>query len=457
MSRDTRETRDTRDADRTYDFVAIGLGPFNLGLAALTDPLDELDGVFLDRSPGFDWHPGMMLETSTLQTPFLADLVTLADPTSRFSFLNYAKLSGHLYSFYIRETFQPLRTEYNAYCQWVCEQLPTLRFGREVTAVAYDADADEYVVHATATGAGSRTTRRERYRARHLVLGTGTPPYVPPGARDLPPGDAIHSSQYLFAREELQRKRSLAVVGSGQSAGEIFLDLLEGIDEHGYALTWITRSPRFFPLDYTKLTLEMTSPEYVDYFHDLPLDVRDRLSAEQKQLYKGIDADLIDAIFHTLYRKHRRGRPMARLLTNTELLRAAATSSSLELELRQREADVRFSLQADGLICATGYRHQVPAFLDPIADRIAWDGQGRYDVARDYTIDRDRAGRIFVQNGELHTHGFTAPDLGMACYRNSCIIRSLTGREVYGIERAIAMQEFGAPAGVEAGAAGVRG
>ena len=41
---------------------------------------------------------------------------------------------------------------------------------------------------------------------------------------------------------------------------------------HGYRLNWVTRSPRFFPLEYTKLTLEMTSPEYVDYFHALPED-----------------------------------------------------------------------------------------------------------------------------------------------------------------------------------------
>ncbi|HWT95171.1 MAG TPA: lysine N(6)-hydroxylase/L-ornithine N(5)-oxygenase family protein [Solirubrobacteraceae bacterium] len=437
----------------THDVVAIGLGPFNLGLAALTDPIEELDCVFLDRRDGFDWHPGMMLETATVQTPFLADLVTLADPTSPLSFLSYLKQAGHLYSFYIRETFQPLRSEFNAYCQWVAEQLSTLRWGREVEAVTYDADADEYVVEAVVKG--ERTERRETYRARHLVLGTGTPPHIPPGVDPLP-GDAVHSSGYLPARDELVGKRSVAVVGGGQSAAEIFLDLLEGIDEHGYALTWITRSPRFFPLDYTKLTLEMTSPEYVDYFHDLPAGVRDDLVREQAILYKGIDSELIDEIFHTLYRKHRRGRPMARLLTNTELVGATHEDGCFALELHQTEADERFSVSSEGLVLATGYRQQVPEFLDGVRDRIAWDDRGRYDVARDYTIDAAREGRIFVQNGELHTHGFTAPDLGMACYRNSCIIRSLLGgREVYAVERAIAMQEFGVP-GRAAATAGVR-
>ncbi|MER6969036.1 SidA/IucD/PvdA family monooxygenase, partial [Streptomyces halstedii] len=34
--------------DKTHDFVGIGLGPFNLGLACLTEPIAELDGVFLE-------------------------------------------------------------------------------------------------------------------------------------------------------------------------------------------------------------------------------------------------------------------------------------------------------------------------------------------------------------------------------------------------------------------------
>nr|WP_252975656.1 SidA/IucD/PvdA family monooxygenase [Janibacter melonis] len=37
----------------------------------------------------------------------MADLVTLADPTSPYSFLAYLKACGRLYSFYIREDLNP--------------------------------------------------------------------------------------------------------------------------------------------------------------------------------------------------------------------------------------------------------------------------------------------------------------------------------------------------------------
>ena len=61
-------------------------------------------------------------------------------------------------------------------------------------------------------------------------------------------------------------------------------------------------------------------------------------------------------------------------------------------------------------------------------------------MQRNYSIDRHNA--VFVQNAELHTHGFVTPDLGMACYRNSVLIREIAGREIYPIEQRIAFQTF---------------
>ncbi|MCK1799034.1 lysine N(6)-hydroxylase/L-ornithine N(5)-oxygenase family protein [Streptomyces sp. XM4193] len=424
-----------------HDFIAIGLGPFNLGLAALTEPIDELDGLFLESKPDFDWHPGMLLEHSTLQVPFLADLVTLADPTSPYSFLNYLKQSGRIYPFYIRESFYPLRNEFNDYCRWAAHQLSTVRFGQQVTEVGYLEQDALYAVHTLESATGERRV----HHARRLVLGTGTPPHIPDSCRGLG-GDLVHNSDYLAHREALRAKSSITVVGSGQSAAEVYHDLLQDISVHGYRLNWVTRSPRFYPLEYTKLTLEMTSPEYVDYFHSLPPRTRDRLNAEQKHLYKGIDAALINDIFDLLYTHERRGDRPTRLLTNTALESAEhdPATGTYTLRLHQHEQERDFTLDTEGLVLATGYRYEVPAFLSPVADRIRWDDAQRYDVARNYSIDH-RGEEIFVQNAELHTHGFVTPDLGMAAYRNSCIIRELLGREHYPVERSIAFQEFAAP------------
>ncbi|WP_026554160.1 lysine N(6)-hydroxylase/L-ornithine N(5)-oxygenase family protein [Arthrobacter sp. 35W] len=433
----------TAGGERIFDIAGIGVGPFNLGLAALTAPLEELDAVFLERRDGFDWHPGMMLESAHLQVPFMADLVTMADPTSPYSFLNFLKETGRLYPFYIRENFYPLRAEYNAYCQWVAGQLPQVHFGMEVRSIDYHDGV--YTVHSQ----GPEGPRR--VRARNLVLGTGTAPYVPAAAAGVlaAGGVVLHNADYLARKAELQRQPSITIVGSGQSAAEIYYDLLSEIDVHGYQLNWVTRSGRFFPLEYTKLTLEMTSPEYVDYFHALPAQTRDRLNAGQKNLYKGIDEALINDIYDLLYAKSLAGPVPTTLLTHAALTGAeySPAEGMHRLSLRHAELAEDFTLDSAAVVLATGYTYREPAFLAGIADRIRRDAQGRFDVDRNYGIGT--AGDIFVQNAELHTHGFATPDLGMAAYRNSAIIRAVGGAEVYPVERSIAFQQFGVPARVE--------
>ncbi|WP_328452186.1 lysine N(6)-hydroxylase/L-ornithine N(5)-oxygenase family protein [Streptomyces sp. NBC_00386] len=413
----------------TYDFVGIGLGPFNLGLACLTEPIAELSGVFLESKPHFEWHSGMFLEGAHLQTPFMSDLVTLADPTSPYSFLNYLKESGRLYAFYIRENFYPLRVEYDDYCRWAADKLSSVRFSTTVAEVTYEDEV--YTV---------RTEAGEVFRARHLVLGTGTSPHVPDSCADLG-GDFIHNSRYTQHKQELQAKDSITLIGSGQSAAEIFYDLLGEIDVHGYRLNWVTRSPRFFPLEYTKLTLEMTSPEYIDYFHALPEATRYRLQSEQKGLFKGIDGELINEIFDLLYQKNLGGPVPARLLTNSSLESARYDQGTYTLGFRQREQGKDYELSSAGLVLATGYRYTEPAFLAPVRDRLRYDTQGNFDVARNYAIDTTGRG-IFLQNAGVHTHSITSPDLGMGPYRNASIIRELLGTEYYPVEKTIAFQEF---------------
>jgi len=414
---------------RTHDFAAIGVGPFNLGLAALTADVPGLDGVFLEQRGEPDWHPGLMLEGVTIQVPFLADLVTMADPTSRFSFLNYLKRAGRLYPFYIRENFYPLRAEYNAYCKWVAGQLPSIRWGARVETVTHA--GDHYEVR----------TPGETFRVRKLVVGIGTEPKVPAVVDQ---GPYVHSADYLPNKRRLQALDSITVVGSGQSAAEIYHDLLGEIETYGYHLTWLTRSPRFFPMEYTKLTLEMTSPEYIRYHHGLPARTRDRLGREQRNLYKGISGDLVDAIYETLYTKSLAGPVPTTLVTGAELEGVIWDEEKYTLALHHTEQGRSFTASTQGLVLATGYAPRVPAFLDPVRDRIRWDERGRFDVAVDYSVDRGGT-EIFVQNAEEHTHSLTAPDLGMGAYRNSVIIKALTGREVYPIENRIAFQQFGAP------------
>jgi len=429
---------------QTYDIIGIGIGPFNLSLAALLQPLSKINAVFFDQATGFDWHPGLMLSNATLQVPFMADLVTMADPTSEYGFLNYMKQSGRLYKFYIREDFFILRKEYNAYCKWASERLTSCRFSHQVTDVQYDADRQLYAVSTSHTGNG----KTEKHYTRKLVLGTGTQPYLPAFARK-GISNVIHTSDYLNNKARINTKSSVSVIGSGQSAAEVFYDLLP-LAQEGMQLNWFTRPDRFFPMEYSKLTLELTSPEYVDYFYSIPAAGRQELLSRQNPLFKGINYDLINQIFDTLYELSvDRDISHIQLRPNVQLNDITYNGNRHTLDLTQVQQQQSFTQETDFVVLATGYKYREPAFLEGISERIMRREDQLFDVQRNYAIDL-HGDEIFVQNAELHTHGFVTPDLGMGADRNSCIINTIAGEEIYHVEKRIAFQQFGVETSIPA-------
>ncbi len=221
---------------------------------------------------GFDWHPGMLLDDATLQVPFLADLVTMADPTSRWSFLNYLKRSGNLYPFYIRESFYPLRREYDDYCRWAAERLDSVRFGQRVDGGrARRADVPNH--HGDGGDLAQQAAgARDWYVAAHP--GRALPGPAASGARRGHPLVRLPRPQGgppAAADDHHRRQRP-------ERGGDLLRPAGRRARTHGYELVWLTRSPRFFPMEYTKLTLEMTSPEYGAYHRALPVETRDRLA-----------------------------------------------------------------------------------------------------------------------------------------------------------------------------------
>ena len=145
--------------NKVYDLIGVGVGPFNLSLAALLEDQPEVDAVFFDQKPEFEWHKGMLIVGTRLQVPFMADFVTLADPTNRYSFLNYLSKKNRLYPFYFLQRLDIPRREYNDYCQWVADELHNCRFGKKVVEVDYDQNEKYYTV----TIEDIATNERETY------------------------------------------------------------------------------------------------------------------------------------------------------------------------------------------------------------------------------------------------------------------------------------------------------
>lgn len=425
-----------------HDLLGVGLGPFGLSLAALADGVEGLDAVFVDQRDAFSWHPGLLLEGATLQVPFLADLVTLVDPTSRWSFLNYLRERGRLFRFYFAERFLVPRREYDAYLRWVAESLPSARFSTRVESLTWDAGLSAYRVRCADTATGATT----ELLAKAVVLGVGTEPVVPEAFRGLEGKNVVHVSDYLDSRPLLHEAGTVTVVGSGQSGAEVFLDLLQSQPETGTKLQWLSRTQAFAPMEYSKLGLEHFTPDYTAYFHSLPEQTRERLVPEQWQLYKGISADTIAAIYDLLYERTVDGRKVAaELRPGVGVTAARAATDGLVLECEHGQQGSGFEVRTDAVVLATGYAASRPAFLDPLLPLLDLDERGRYRVQLDHRVETvPGLGPLFVQNAEAHTHGVGAPDLGLGAWRAGTILSAITGRDLLPANEG-AFTSFGAP------------
>ncbi|MES4888564.1 SidA/IucD/PvdA family monooxygenase [Streptomyces sp. NPDC096012] len=433
------------------DLVGIGIGPCNLSLAALAHPLAELDAVFYEQRPGFDWHPGLLIDGATVQVPFLADLVTLADPTSAWTFLNYLRARDRLFPFYFSEHFHIQRAEYDAYCRWVAQSLPGLHFRHQVDAVRWNPERDVFEVDFTQLDADGEAEALGRTYTNNIVLGVGTVPHVPDPLRplvDMPGVPVLHAADYLAHRDTVLAAGHVTVVGSGQTGAEIFLDLLRHRPAGREQLHWIGRTEAFAPMEYSKLGLEHFTPDYTRYFHALAEPVRDRLVSAQWQLHKGIDAGTLAAIHDELYRRTLDGGWPDAVLTPGVSVRTAGrvATTHVELHLDHLQQGSRSRLTTGAVVLATGYRERplgrILAGLDPYLRRDSSD-RPRIDENFRLVLDPSVTGSVYVQNAELHTHGVGAPDLGLAAWRSATILNSLTGKDPYPLPVRTAFTTFG--------------
>ncbi|MER5357590.1 SidA/IucD/PvdA family monooxygenase [Streptomyces sp. NPDC002785] len=445
----------TPETDQPHDLVGIGIGPFNLSLAALAHGIPgnphPLATAFYEQRPAFHWHPGLLIDGASLQVPFLADLVTLADPASPWTFLNYLRSRDRLFPFYFAERFHIQRAEYDAYCRWVSDQLPGLHFSHQVDAVRWNNERSLFEVDFTQLDTDGEAEALGRAYTRHIALGIGTEPYIPDPLKPLAEAETIpviHSADYLHHRKTLLDAEHITVIGSGQSGAEIFLDLLRARPTGHEKLHWIARTQAFAPMEYSKLGLEHFTPDYSRYFHALPESVRDELVPHQWQLHKGIDADTIAAIHDELYRRTLHGGWPDTTLTPGVSVRTArrVANTRVELHLEHTQQNTRTRLTTDAVVLATGYRERsldrILTGLDPHMRR---DNSARPHIDDRFrlALDPTVTGNVYVQNAERHTHGVGAPDLGLAAWRSATILNNLTGTNTYPLPERTAFTTFG--------------
>ncbi|WP_241581447.1 lysine N(6)-hydroxylase/L-ornithine N(5)-oxygenase family protein [Rosenbergiella nectarea] len=431
------------ERNRWFDMVGVGLGPFNLSLAALLSETSFKNFKFFESRKEFNWHPGMLIDETTLQVSFLADLVSLIHPQSKYSFLNYLKEHDRLYNFYFLDRNYIFRKEYNHYCKWVSEELNTENYINFNSCVE---DVEE--IEGGFKISLKNNDIEEVYYASNIVIGVGTVPHIPKCLYDLRekyPKKIFHSSEFLNNDIEVDNKK-IVVLGSGQSSAEITLKMIKMLEKASDStkLSWITRSESFQPMDVSKLSIEFCSPKYVNYIYNLSDSVRDKLISTQGNLYKGISIKTISDVFDSIYNLTiDKGYDIIDIRCSSELIDVGIDQENLLLTFHERNEGINYTIKADTIISGTGYKNTELCFLKKLESKIKKDPQDRYKINDSYEVDYKGIGGIFIQNGEMHSHGVGSSDLGLGAWRSAIIANKLLGYEHFQLPKKTAFQTFG--------------
>ncbi|MDE1165514.1 MAG: SidA/IucD/PvdA family monooxygenase [Pseudomonas sp.] len=414
-----------------HDVIGVGFGPSNLALAIALQELAQdsgkaLNAIFLDKQEHYRWHGDTLSSQSELQISFLKDLVSLRNPTSPYSFVNYLKQHGRLVDFINLGTFYPSRLEYNDYLGWVAGQFTDQAFYGE-EAVRIEPELSNGAIHHLKLVSRSPQGQERVRRTRSVVISTGGTPRIPDIFTALKgDGRVFHHSRYLSAMKTLActqgKPMRIAIIGSGQSAAEAFIDLNDTFPS--VKVEMILRSSALKPADDSPFVNEIFAPDYTDLvFQQVPAD-REKLIREYHNTnYSVVDPNLIERIYGMLYRQKITRQPRHAVLCRQQVEAAVATEHGIELTLRDLATQQQLTHRYDAIILATGYeRRSHQNLLAPLAPYL----QG-LEVDRNYRAlaSAELQAPVFLQGFCEATHGLSDTLLSVLPMRSEEIGRTL--------------------------------
>jgi L-ornithine N5-oxygenase len=273
----------------------------------------------------------------------------------------------------------------------------------------------------------SESGRESARQTRGLVVAVGGSPHVPELFKRLEYDPRmLHSSRYLdlIGERGLERPDSrVAVIGGGQSAAEITVDLQSRFPEARIDL--IFRGHSLKPSDSSPFVNEIFHPSYTDFMYDLAEQDRQAVVRTFRNTnYAVVDPDLLETLHKILYQQKVEGRSQVGLMPRSQINAVTASYQGITVSTEDRFAEASKQTTYDAVILATGYeRSLLHPFLEPIARDVE-----ELSVDRDYRL-KMREGflpRIHLQGYSETSHGLSDTLLSVLAIRSQEIAKSIS-------------------------------
>lgn len=414
---------------QTVETLAVGAGPANLALAIALEELapEDVAGdlLIVEQHDDVAWQRGMLLPWAQSQVSFLKDLVTLRNPRSRYSFLNYLHDIGRLDEFINLGSFTPYRVEISGYLGWVAHSLASARieYGRRCVSIEPQLDDDRTVRSWVA-----RFDDGGEVACTNLVIGAGRDAYVPPEFAGLPRERVIHSTEFAARIGELDpsEPHRVVVVGGAQSAAEMLWATYQACPKAG--CTMLMRSIGLNNYESSKFTNELFYPSFVDRFHDALPSAREQLLREMHRTnYSGLAPGMLDTLYREIYLQKLTGEQRLSIVPMTEVHRSEMDGDEVVLTVTDRRTGRDEELRCDRVMLGTGFVKQMPRIIQSLADAV---GLQAIRVTRDYRLELPERSpaACYLQGVNEATHGIADSLLSVLAIRSADIVSDMLAR-----------------------------
>jgi L-ornithine N5-oxygenase len=418
---------------KIHDILGIGLGPSNLALAvAIEDHKCGLSSLFIDNKSHFSWHSGMMLSDSKLQMSFLKDLVTVSNPQSKFTFLNYLKSKKRLNEFIALRKQFPTRTEFTDYLQWAEQQL--------TQDIKYNTLVEKIIPHKTSSSGNIKTFEvvakdlrsgiQFSLYGKNIVLGVGMTPNYQSKMHERNPA-VFHSSKLLNTLVKNYTDQAapyhFVVVGSGQSGAEVVLYLLSTYPNA--KVTAISNGFLYRSIDDNSFVNKLYCGEYSKQFYQLSVKEKSKmLNTIENSNYSVADIEVIEKIAAIDYECRVRDQQRLYLKSFCNVQKHTLSDGKVSIQISNNNLESIEELTVDALCFATGYNDNgMKKILEGVTEHYQHDSNGNLVVDANFKLQpkHEIDAAIYLQGYSRFSHGFTEGSITDLAIRSQSILQSV--------------------------------
>ncbi|MGF1425969.1 lysine N(6)-hydroxylase/L-ornithine N(5)-oxygenase family protein [Kitasatospora sp. LaBMicrA B282] len=407
------------------DVLAVGGGPANLAFAVGVEEMaPELAArtLVVDDHEAPVWQPGLLIPWTQSQVSFLKDLVTMRNPRSRFSFVNFLHSTGRLDEFVNLGSFTPYRLEISNYLRWVAESLSLVRVahGRRAERIEPVRAAGGAIV-----GWQTRFTDGSAVESRSLSIGIGREPHIPEVFKALPAERVIHSTSYtqrIGALDPAGAHR-VVVVGGAQSAAEMLYATHQAMPNA--QVTMVMRAIGLNGYESSKFTNELYYASFVDEFFDAQPEARTQLLAEMhRSNYAGLAPATLDTLYRQMYLERLTGAERMHITPMVDITDAQLDGDEVVLTLADRKTGALRELRCDVVLLGTGFQKTMPSLIRQLADSAELED---IRVTRNYRLElpASASASVYLQGVNEASHGISDSLLSVLGTRGGRIVEDL--------------------------------